>query len=313
MIALLIIAIIVVIALGIFLAPDITNILNNNPTTSQSILPSDNANSSQVNGIKVSIQSSNHIDGEGLTSKEKTDAIAVALENETVMETAREFSFNITVGNVASADILKHSEFDSGFLNMSSKIASVPIRFDGIMTSSIGGFDVYVDVANNRTLGYVEDEVKAGPYAYVMIPPGTYWYHQLNGMAFIYKPGNLAEFAQGDYTEMTPRVVLNVNDTNSIYPMILSTDNMEKFINGSPYNALRYVDYATNGSMIMDSSRPMTPVYIYNETAVWQANVSISHDLPLDNNYFNPRYYYLILENKNNEKEIDIAYFNIDV
>lgn len=311
MIALLIIAIIVVITLGFFLSPEIANILDHNPTSSPSISPSDNANFLQVNGIKITIQSSNHLDGDGLTSKEKTDAIAIALTNATVIETASEFNFNITVGNVTSADILKHSEFDSGFLNMSSKIASVPIIFEGRMTSSIGGFDVYVDIANNKTLGYVEDEVRAGPYAYVTIPPGTYWYHQLNGMYFVYQPGNIMEFSQNNYTEMTPRVLLNINDTSSLYPVILSTDNMEKFINGSHYNALEYVDYATNRSTIMDGSKPMTPVFINSENVAWQANISISHDLPLDHNYFNPRYYYLILENKNNEKSVYIEYFNI--
>lgn len=308
MIALLIIAIIVVIALGLFLAPDITNILNYNPMTS----PSDNANSSQVNGINITIQSSNYIDSEGLTSMEKTEAIAVALDNETVMETAREDKFNITVGNVTSADIIKNSGFDSGYLNMSARIATVPIIFDGLGSMAIGGFDVYVDIANNKTLGYVEDEGKAGPYAYVTIPPGMSWYHQLNGMYFVYQPGNITEYVQNNYTEMTPRVLLNINDTNSIYPIILSMDNMEKFINGSNYKALEYVDYATNRSTILDGSRPMKPVYIDNETVAWQANVSISHDLPLDNNHFNPRYYYLILENKNNEKAIYIEYFNIE-
>ena len=177
---------------------------------------------------------------------------------------------------------------------------------------SIGGFDVYVDVTNNKTLGYVEDEGKAGPHAFITIPPHTFWYHQLNGMIFKYKPGNLSEFTQDDYTEMSPRVLLDNNDTSSIYPVILSTDNMEKLINGSPYIALEYVDFATNRSTIMDGSRPMVPVFFDSETVAWQANVSISHDLPLDKNYFNPRYYYLILENKNSEKAIGIQYFNLD-
>jgi hypothetical protein len=156
-----------------------------------------------------------------------------------------------------------------------------------------------VDVTNNIILGIGEYMGKVPPHIYVTIPPGATWYHQLTGVLTV---------VPGDYTKFTPIVELNINDVNRTYPVILSADNFENLRNHSPYRALEYVDYVTNASSIIDGSKPISPQFMDNGTATWIGNVSIRHELPIDDKYFEPRYYYIIIENKNMYSEIPIEF-----
>lgn len=258
---------------------------------------------SNIDGLNLTVQSDNYHDSDNLTTKEKMDAITLALNNSTIKDDIKAYSSTaqfISIGNVTNIDSIKADYIHSGFLNVSAKIAYVPIGFTGTRLPYYDNYIVLVDVLNNRILGLIKYSGKAGPDAYITILPDSMWYYQMGG---VYK------FEPGNYTRLTPLVRLNVDDVNETYPMILSADNFEKFKNSSTYNALEYVDFTTNKSRIANGSHPIDLIGIYNGTAIWGANVSISHVLPIDEKYFEPRNYYLVIWNKNKDKEINISYW----
>jgi hypothetical protein len=284
---------IIVIVLGVYIFHVNINFLNLYTNS----LPS------SIDGLNLTVPSDTYRDSDNLTAKEKMNAITVALNNSTVKDDIQAYSNTaqfISIGNVTSIDSIKTDSIHSGFLNVPAKIAYVPIGFAGTQLPYYDNYIVLVDVLNNRILGLIKYSGKAGPDAYITIPPGSIWYYQMGGVYRV-EPGN--------YTKITPSVKLNIDDVNTTSPIILSADNFEKFKNGSPYKALEYVDFMTNTSRIADGNQPIDIIGIYDGTAIWGANVSISHALPIDEKYFNPRYYYLVIENKNNDKEIYISYW----
>jgi hypothetical protein len=284
---------ITVIVSGLYLSHVDLNIIN----------PSVNSLPSSINGLSLKVPSDTYRDGDNLTAKEKMGAISVALNNSTVINDIQAYSNTaqyISIGNVTSADAIKADSIHTGFLNIPAKIAYVRIGFEGTQLPYYDNYIVLVDILSNRTLGLIKYSGKAAPVAYITIPPGSVWFYQMGGVYRV-EPGN--------YTKITPSVRLNIDDVNTTYPIILSADNFEKFKNGSPYNALEYVDFMTNKSRIADGSHPIDILWTYNSTVIWGANVSISHALPVDEKYFNPRYYYLAIENKNVDKEINISYW----
>lgn len=293
--------ILIVIIFGLYLSPVILGILNPHPTTqpasSQLLIPSNNISFTQVNGFNLKIQSGNHQDSEGLTKKEKMDAIDIALNNSTIRETMQRINDYryISVENVTSVNASKTGSPDSGFLNISSKIAYISIRFEGApMSLTLDNYIVYVDVLNNKMLGMVIYRGKAGPTAYVTILQGAIWYHQITGAAIFPGPGNVIR--------MAPTIMLNIDDVKTTSPMILSTDNFEKLRSGSTYKALEYVDFETNATRIADGSQPLNIIAINDGNAIWRANVTLGHE-PIDLNY------YMVVENENKDKEINISYW----
>lgn len=287
----------IIVIIGLYLS-SITDIFNQQTTNTTSYSPS------SIPSIMpdIRIQSSNYQSSDGLTAEEKMNAISVALNNSTIghaMQTAESYTY-VAIGNVTSANASKTWGIDSGFLNTSSKIAYVRISLEGTpMSSVLDSYAVYVNVLNNETLGLIIYGDKVGPMAYLTILPGSVWYHQLDG---------IEDVTPGDYTQMMPTISLGVEDVNTTSPIILYIDDFEKYKKGSAYKALQYVDYMTNATLVADGSKPINIIEIDNGTAWWRANVSISHASLNDPKYYNPQNYYMVIENKNVNKELTISY-----
>lgn len=274
----------------------ITNILHPNTTS----LPS------SVYGLNLKIPNSVYQDSEGLNSTEKINAITLALNNTIIKEGIQSNvnrSTTIGIGNITSGSAGKERGVDSGYLNTNLKIAYLPLGFIGGAYPMLSdNYVLYTDVTNNKTLGYVVYQEKGSPLANITIPPGAIWYTQVHG----------STGAASGKTEptMVPYYIINKDDVNSTSMMILSNDNFTKFKEGLSYTPLKYTDFWTNETIIADGNQPQK-ASILNGTAICGANVSFGNSIPLDANEIFPNlYYYVLIENKNKDKEVNIEYMN---
>jgi hypothetical protein len=234
------------------------------------------------NGIKIN--DNNHIDSYGLTSNQKEMAINKALNNESIKELIKKYKNNVYINNVTLSDLSERS----GFIG-TDVYAVVPIQFGEKGLPNMENILVYVDLSSNKIIGIEYFSFRPFPMsADIIIPPKSYWYHQLYGV-YNYEPMNATVMYFS----------LNITDNGKVYPIILSKDNFEKLRNGSDYNALEYVDYNTNNTRIQDGNEPVS--------ALWSANISISHHLPLKGKYFQPTYYYVVLINKDT-RDIELEF-----
>ena len=79
--------------------------------------------------------------------------------------------------------------------------------------------------------------------AEITIPPGAYWYGQIVGGMISSNSGSVA----GEGTlELSPDVFKIGPDNESIYPTIVDRENLNLFLNNSPYQALTYYDDIAN-------------------------------------------------------------------
>lgn len=262
---------------------------NNTTANSTSTFPGISAN--------VSIDEGNYNASYGLSVDEKLGSIKLALGAGQFLENSRGCT-NISVGEVIPSNTyIKPVWLDSGFMNTDKDIVSVPIDTRGNIISGIPYFGVifvvYVDISNSTVAGVDTFDIRS-QYDFIAadIPGNSCWYHQLAGSSRM----------SHEYTttRMSFSIVTDDNDTNSIYPILLDTENFQKFRNGSRYEALQYTDYMTNRSCLIDGKMPLTPQYIDNGTAAWYAYVSASSRASTDVDYFKPKDYYVVIQNKEN-------------
>lgn len=301
--------ILVLIVLVLYLFP-ITGILQ----------PHVSALPSKMFGLPLQVPSNDYTDSNNLTSEEKMDAITLALNNPTITGAIQHtssilnnttitgappnvnVSITIVISNVTSVSAGELTGIDSGFLNTSSKIAYLYISFIGGSYASLANnYVVYMDLSNNRTLGLVTFEGIGSPVATVTIPPASIWYTQVSG------PPRLSA---DNEPEMRPYFSVNEADVNTSSMMILSNDNFDKFKEGLPYTALKYVDYMTNTTMVADGSQ-LLHINSYNGTDQCAAFVSFNNSIPADVKPGFPNlYYYVLIVNKNTDNDINITYSN---
>jgi len=300
--SLLVLLVLIVLALYIF---PITGILQ----------PHVSALPSKVDGLTLQVSGNDYKDSDGLTSAEKLDAIALALNDPTIIGAMQQavavnnsnpqppdydMPLAIVISNVTSENSSELMGMDSGFLNTSSKTAYLYVSFKIAFSELVNQYIVYVDLTNNRTLGLLTFEHLVSPFATITIPPGSIWYTQvsdLTGLAGGYEPA------------MQPYFKVNMDDVNTTSMVILSKNNFTKFKEGLPYTALKYVDFMTNATMIADGNQPQHIASIYDGVATCTANVSFNNSIPPDANPEFPNYYYYVLiENKDLDKEINITY-----
>ena len=263
---------------------------------------------SNLYGLPLQVSSNNYKDGNGLSAAEKMDAITMALSNPTILGEIQHIndssnfglpdSINITISNATSDSTVESAGVDSGFLNLSSKIAYLYVSFNSRLADN---YAVYEDLSNNRTLGLVKFEELVSPIATVTVPPGAIWYTQVSG-----EPRKGPE----GQPVIQPYFSVNEQDVNTTTMMILSNDNFNKFKEGSPYTAIKYVDYMTNTTMTADGSQ-FLHIQSYNGIDTCRAFVSINNTTTSNAiDSFTNQNYYVLLENKNPEKEINITYSN---
>lgn len=284
---------IVVIVLMLYLLP---NILHSHV----SALPS------KVDNLTLQVPNNDYIDSDGLTASEKLDAIELAINNPTIIGEMQNNYTNpstIIISNVTSLSAGEVTGgIDSGFMNTSSKIAYLYVNFTGgPYTLFANSYAVYADLTNNKTLGLVTFGRLVSPIATVTIPPGSIWYTQVFGSSRLTADGKPA---------MQPYFSVNADDVNTTSMIILSNDNFDKFKKGLPYTPLKYVDYATNATMIADGSQQL---HINSDNGIDQyaAYVSFNGSIPADANASFPNLsYYILIENKNKDKKINITYSN---
>jgi hypothetical protein len=112
----------------------------------------------------------------------------------------------------------------------------------------------------------------------------------------------------GDYTSIHFQISFNDNYSNVLYPIILDKDNFDNFKNGTSYEPLKYIDFITQENRSFDGNMAINPQSIINGTAIWYSNISISHALPINNKYFQPKFYYVILKNDDLSRDIPIIF-----
>jgi hypothetical protein len=252
------------------------------------------------------ISTENYVDSYGLSIEEKNIALTLVLKNKTTENLVETLKNNThlsqkLIGNITAinASIQNIQVLDSGYLNTTDVIAKVPVFF-GDSAPYIEYFTFYADISKNIIIGYESYGDKIIPLdSENIILSNTYWYHQLTGIYSVIPK---------DYTSIHFRLKYNYTDSNDLYPMILDKINFNKFKNGSDYEPLKYVDTITGLNTSFNGDNPIQPQVSYNDTTFWYANISISHKLSINDQYFQPNFYYVVIKNNNSTKDISIQF-----
>jgi hypothetical protein len=283
----------IVILIGVFESSTIINIIappaTPQPTITQSNVtmpaytPTPDAYTGMVEGLKV--HDDNYNDSYGLTASQKMDAILLVTDNSTISEKIKEYEnmgANISIGPVT----LSNQSIRSGYLNLPN-LVNVPMQFGDWPVPQY--FIVYIDEQNRTVIGMERWWPKEVGSVDTPIPAGAYWYHRLMG-PWINSSDDMSRL------EMRFRVAYSPEDAR-IYPIVVDESNFYKFKNCSSFSALRYVDYMTNQTTVIDGTKPILPDFTDNGTSYWMPYMGLG-DVQLPD-YWNETHpsYYVIFKN----------------
>ena len=182
----------------------------------------------------------NTVDSNGLSASQKTTAINIALSDPTIKGKLLYHPGNSHIGNVT----LSRIDGESGYVNSTDTIVNVPFQFWGLQLEENEKMIIYVDLNTSKVIGNIWYSYRGFPMlAEITIPPGAYWYDQIVGGMI---SGNSGSMAGEGTLELSPDVFKIGPDNESIYPTIVDRENLNRFLNNSPYIALTYYDDITN-------------------------------------------------------------------
>ncbi len=219
-----------------------------------------------LSDAKVHGNMSNSLQGDGLTTAQKTEAIAIAVNDPGTQNASNGRS--IYPGNITAAG---YQEL-GGYVNIMGTLVDVPIYFDKKEDPNNEHMIARVDLTNKSVLGFYhapQATQAVAPTLSVTIPPGSGWYQYISQSA-------------DDYTYIT---IEPANAT--VYPILLDDAGLAKYKRGEPYEAQKYVDSITDETYFFDGSVPV------------RAEMRINFTMP--GNESPSRRYLVVLENKNKD------------
>lgn len=182
----------------------------------------------------------NTVDNDGLFASQKATAINIALSDPTIKSKLLYHPGNSIIGNVT----LSRIDEESGYANSADTIVNVPFRFWGLQLEENEKMTIYVDLNTSKVMGSIWYSYRGFPrFAEITIPPGVYWYDKIVGGMISSDGGSVTG---EDTLELSPDVFNIGPDNESIYPTIVDRENLNLFLNNSPYQALIYHDNINN-------------------------------------------------------------------
>jgi hypothetical protein len=293
---------VIIILVGVFGSSTLNNIINSYPTpqptltqsnvTVPAYTPTPDPYTGTVEGLKV--HGNNYNDSDGLTASQKMAAIQIAVDNSTIQQKITEFknmSPNLSIGPVTQSDM----DFRSGYLNLPN-VVNVPLRFGDLPAQQY--FIVYVDSLNHTVIGMESWWPKEAGSVDTPIPAGAYWYHRIMG-PWINASDDMSRL------EMQFRVAYKPEDAR-LYSIIVDESNFYKFKNGSSFSALRYVDYTTNQTIVMNGVVPIVPDFKDNGTSYWTPHMGLG-DVNLPGYWNETRTNYYVIFRNEDSRPVQIS------
>ncbi len=171
----------------------------------------------------------NTVDSNGLIVSQKAAAINIALSDPTIKGKLLDHPENSHIGNVT----LSRIDGESGYMNSTDMIVNVPFQFWGFQLEENEKMTIYVDLNTSKVIGNIWYSYRGFPMlAEITIPPGAYWYDHIVGGMISSNSGSVT----GEGTlELSPYIFQIGPDNESIYPTIVDRENLNLFLNNSPY------------------------------------------------------------------------------